>query len=154
MLLIASTFLILCDPIQEMTERLGAKSAEKEALVTLLADLVAKLPPDSKEKESLQTQVDDVTKKWSALSENLSQHESNLEAAFMLAKGREGAMAKLFPWVPGTLERLENLGPPPAEPELVEKLKAEIEVCAAVFMSKGLVFRMTCWISPEWRLCL
>lgn len=111
-----------------MMERLEAKSAEKESLVTLLADLVANLPSGSKEKESLQAELDKVNKKWSDLSESLSQHESNLEAAVTLAKGHEGAVAKLFPWVPETLQRLENLGPPPAEPELVEKLKAEIEV--------------------------
>ena len=110
-------------------ERLDAKCAEKDQLVALLADLVAQLPPDSKEKEQLQAQVEDLNKRWSSLSEGLSHSESNLEAAFMLAKGHEGAMAKLYPWVPETLERLENLGPPPAEPELVEKLKAEIEVC-------------------------
>lgn len=111
-----------------MMERLEAKSAEKESLVTLLADLVAKLPSGSEEKESLQSQVDKVNKKWITLSDSLSQHESNLEAAFALAKGHEGAVAKLFPWVPETLQQLGNLGPPPAEPELVEKLKAKIEV--------------------------
>ena len=110
-------------------EQLDDKSAEKDRLVTLLADLVAQLPSESEEREGLQQQVEELNKRWAALSESLSQHESNLETAFMLAKGHEGAMEKLFPWVPETVERLENLGPPPSEPELVEKLKTEIEVC-------------------------
>ena len=109
-------------------EQLDAKSAEKDALVALLAELVAQLPTESKEREELQDQVEQLNKRWTALSESLSQHETNLEAAFMLAKGHEGAMAKLFPWIPTTTERLENLGPPPSEPDQVEKLKTEIEV--------------------------
>ena len=117
-------------------DRLEGKSADKDMLVALLTDLVAQLPPDSEEKEQLQSQVDELNKKLTALFGQLSQHESNLESAFMLAKGHEGAMAKLFPWVPKTLERLENLGPPPAEPELVEKLKAEIEVCTMFIREK------------------
>ena len=115
-------------------EQLDAKSAEKDALVALLAELVAQLPSESEEREGLQDQVEQLNKRWTALSECLSQHESNLEAAFMLAKGHEGAMAKLFPWVPTTTERLENLGPPPSEPEQVEKLKTEIEVIITVPM--------------------
>ena len=109
-------------------EQLDTKRAERDSLVTLLADLVAQLPTESEERESLQSQVEELNKHWAALSESLSQHESNLEAAFMLAKGHEGAIAKLFPWIPETIERLENLGPPPSEPELVQKLKTEIEV--------------------------
>ena len=115
-------------------EQLEAKSAEKDTLVNLLVDLVAQLPTESEEREDLQSQVEELNKRWSALSEGLSQHESNLEAAFMLAKGHEGAMAKLLPWVPETTERLENLGPPPSEPELVEKLKTEIEVIIVLLL--------------------
>ena len=109
-------------------EQLDAKSAEKDTLVALLAELVAQLPSESKEREELQEQVEQLNKRWVAISEGLSQYESNLESAFMLAKGHEGAMAKLLPWVPTTTDRLENLGPPPSEPEQVEKLKTEIEV--------------------------
>lgn len=115
-------------------EQLEAKSAEKDALMALLAELVAQLPTESEERREFQDQVEQLNKRWAAISENLSQHESNLEAAFMLAKGHEGAMAKLFPWVPTTTERLENLGPPPSEPEQVEKLKTEIEVTISVHL--------------------
>ena len=115
-------------------EGLDAKSAEKEALVALLAELVARLPSESEERGELQDQMEQLNKRWTAISESLSQHESNLEAAFMLAKGHEGAMAKLFPWVPMTIERLDNLGPPPSEPEQVEKLKTEIEVIITVHL--------------------
>jgi chromosome segregation ATPase len=117
-----------------MMEQLDAKSAEKDALVALLAELVAQLPGESEERGDLQDQVEQLNKRWTAISEGLSQHESNLEAAFMLAKGHEGAMAKLLPWVPTTTERLENLGPPPSEPEQVEKLKAEIEVSTTLLL--------------------
>ena len=109
-------------------ERLDGKSGEKDELVALLAELVAQLPTESEEREELQKQLEEVTSTWASLSEDLSQHESNLEATFMLAKGHEEAMDKLFPWVPRSLERLENLGPPPTEPDLVEELKTEIEV--------------------------
>lgn len=109
-------------------EQLDGRSVEKETLMALLKDLVAQLPAESEEREGLQSQVDELNKRWTALSESLSQHESNLEAAFTLANDHEGAMKKLFPWVPTTTERLENLGPPPSEPEQVEKLKTEIEV--------------------------
>ena len=125
-------------------EQLDAKGAERDALVALLAELVAQLPSESEEREVLQDQMERLNKRWTALSESLSQHESNLESAFMLAKGHEGAMAKLFPWVPTTTERLENLGPPPSEPEQVEKLKTEIEVSNTYFVyyasSKHFVF--------------
>ena len=115
-------------------EQLDAKSAEKDALVALLAELVAQLPSESEEREELQEQMEQLNKRWTAISEGLSQHESNLESAFMLARGHEGAMAKLLPWVPTTTDRLENLGPPPSEPEQVEKLKTEIEVIMTVCM--------------------
>ena len=110
-------------------EQLDSKSAEKDELVALLAELVTQLPSESDEREDLQKKLEDLNNTWSSVSADLSHHESSLEAAFMLAKGREEAMAKLFPWVSTTLERLENVGPPPSEPELVEKLKSEIEVC-------------------------
>ena len=112
-------------------EQLDAKNAEKDVLVALLSELVAQLPSESEEREGLQDQVEQLNKRWTAISESLSQHESNLESAFMLAKGHKGAMAKLFPWVPTITERLENLGPPPSEPEQVEKLKTEIEVISS-----------------------
>ena len=115
-------------------EQLDAKSAERDALVALLAELVAQLLSESEEREELQDQMERLNKRWTALFESLSQHESDLESAFMLAKGHEGAMAKLFPWVPTTTKRLENLGPPPSEPEQVEKLKTEIEVSNTYFV--------------------
>ena len=124
-------------------EQLEAKSAEKEALVALLAELVAQLLTESEERRELQDQVEQLNKRWATISENLSQHESNLEAAFMLAKGHEGTMAKLFPWVPTTTERLENLGPPPSEPEQVEKLKTEIEVIISVHLH-DIVYSCVC----------
>ena len=120
-------------------EQLDAKSAEKDTLVALLAELVAQLPNESEEREELQGQVEQLNKRWVAISEGLSQHESNLESAFMLAKGHEGAMAKLIPWVPTTIDRLENLGPPPSEPEQVEKLKTEIEVIIYVYICMYIV---------------
>ena len=107
---------------------MAAKAVDKDKLVPLLVDLTTKLPEENEERERLQNQLDTLNKKWSDLSSQLGQHQTNLDNAFDLASTREGELEKLNPWVPQTLQRLENLGPPPTEPEKVEELKAEIEV--------------------------
>ena len=113
-------------------EQLAAKSSDKDSLTSLFTTLVSELPGESKERESLHQQLEELNSRWTALSDQLEQHESNLEAGHTLAKGYEGAMNKLLPWVPETLDRLENLGPPPSEPEMVEKRKNQIEVSGNV----------------------
>ena len=52
-----------------------------------------------------------------------------LETVLGLAQSHEVACEKLFPWVPNSLSRMEGVSSLPSEPEAVEKLKAEVEVC-------------------------
>lgn len=107
---------------------MAGKTEDKAKLLPLLADLTSQLPEGSSEQEDLQNQLDSLTKKWTDLSDQLQQHKANLDSAFGLACSHEGSMKMLTPWVPQTLEHLENLGPPPTEPDMVQKLRAEIEV--------------------------
>ena len=76
----------------------------------------------------MKNQLDQLNSAWANLSDQLDRHRSNLDGALNLARSYEGSSRKLLPWVPNTLSHLENLGPPPSEPEAVEKLKADIEV--------------------------
>ena len=92
-----------------------AKAVDKERLIPLQVELTSELPDGSTEREELQNRLDSLNKKWADLSNKLGQHKTELDS--------------LTPWVPQTLERLENLGPPPTEPEKVQELKVEIEVC-------------------------
>lgn len=108
---------------------MAEKAEDKDKLAPFLADLTSTLPEGTAEQEELQNQLDDLTKRWGDLSNQLEQHKTNLDSGFGLACSHEGSMKMLTPWVPQTLERLENLGPPPAEPEKVQNLRAEIEVC-------------------------
>lgn len=59
----------------------------------------------------------------------LNQKHSLLETVLGLAQSHEVACKKLFPWVPNTLGRMESVMSLPSEPEAVEKLKGEVEVC-------------------------
>ena len=107
---------------------MAGKAEDKEKLAALLTELTSQLPEGNKEQEELQNQLDSLNKRWKDLSSQLDQHKTNLDSALELACSHEGSLKTLTPWVPHTLERLENLGPPPPEPEKVQKLKAEIEV--------------------------
>ena len=113
-----------------MLEGLSSHQDTKDKLLPLFAQLTSSLPDSSKERTQLQAQLDELNTKWSNLSDQLQQHQSNLDTALPLAKSHEVAMERLIPWVPNKLERLEGMGPPPAEPNLVEQLKTEIEVQA------------------------
>lgn len=114
---------------QSLLEEMSSRSKDKEKLAPLLADLVSQLPEErSSEKEELQNRLGGLNKKWLDLSDRLGQHKSRLDSAFDMATTHERSMGALTPWVPETLERLENLGPPPTEPEKVQKLRVEIEV--------------------------
>ncbi len=115
-------------PLQSAVESTGEKEKLREGLVPLLATLTSQLPEGSSDRENLQTKLDALNKRWSDLSGQLGQHKAKLDSAFVLASRHEGSLNSLNPWVPETLERLEKLGPPPTEPENVQKLKAEIEV--------------------------
>lgn len=106
-----------------------AKAVNKEKLIPLQAELTSELPDGNTEREELRNRLDGLNKKWADLSNQLGQHKTKLDSAFGLACAHEGSMKSLTPWVPQTLERLENLGPPPTEPEKVQELKVEIEVC-------------------------
>ena len=108
---------------------MAEKAKEKDGLAPLLASLTSQLPEASSERDGMQDQLDGLNKRWSDLSDQLKQCKAKLDSAHNLATGHESSLESLNPWVPETLERLENLGPPPAEPEKVQKLKAEIEVC-------------------------
>ena len=114
--------------VQTALEEMTAKAAQKDKLVPLLSELTAQLPEGSEERDQLQDQLDTLNKKWTDLSNQISQHKGSLDAAFELASSHEGSLGSLNPWVPDTLQHLENLGPPPTEPEKVQQLKAEIEV--------------------------
>ncbi len=114
--------------LQEMLEALSSHQNTKDGLVPLFTQLTSELSDGSDETTQLQNQLDQLNTKWSNLTDQLRQYQSNLDTALPLAKSHEGAMSRLVPWVPNTLERLENLGPPPAEPNLVEQLKTEVEV--------------------------
>ena len=109
-------------------QQLVSHTPEKDKLAPLLSTLTSHLPSENPDREGLQNQFDELTSRWSDLTDHLGQCQSNLDSTLALAKNYEGAADKLLPWVPDTLNRLENLGPPPAEPEAVEKLKSEIEV--------------------------
>lgn len=109
-------------------QQLASHAPEKDKLAPLLTTLTSHLPTENPDREGLQNQFDELTSRWSDLTDHLGQCQSNLDSTLALAKNYEGAADKLLPWVPNTLNRLENLGPPPAEPEAVEKLKSEIEV--------------------------
>lgn len=97
-------------------------------LLPLFSQLTSELPDNSDERDQLQIQLDEVEQKWTKVCDQLKQHQSNLDKALALAKSYEGTLRRLLPWVPNTLEHLETMGPPPAEPDLVEKLKSEVEV--------------------------
>ncbi len=109
-----------------------ARAQDKTSLLPLLAELTAQLPEGNSEQRALQDRLDDLTRRWTDLSSELQQSKTNLDSAFELACSREGSVRVLTPWVPRTLERLENVGPPPTEPEKVQELKAEIEVHVCV----------------------
>ena len=109
-------------------QQLASHAPEKDKLAPLLSTLTSHLPTENPDREGLQNQFDELTSRWSELTDHLGQCQSNLDSTLALAKNYEGAADKLLPWVPDTLNRLENLGPPPTEPEAVEKLKSEIEV--------------------------
>ncbi len=111
-----------------MLEAVSSQQDTKDGLTPLFSQLTAELPVDSDERTQLQNQLDQLNMKWSDLADQLRQHQSNLDSALPLAKSHEAAMSRLVPWVPTTLERLETVGPPPAEPNLVEQLKTEVEV--------------------------
>ena len=104
----------------------------KDDLQPLFVQLTTELPDDSDERTRLQKQLDEIDQKWTNLSDQLKQHQSNLDTALPLAKSHESTMGKLLPWVPNALERLETMGPPPAEPDVVEQLKSEVEVCGSI----------------------
>lgn len=114
---------------------MAAKAEDKDKLVPLLTELVSRLPEGNSEREELQDQLDSLNKRWSDLSNQLGQNKTLLDSALGLASAHEASMKPLTPWVPETLERLENLGPPPTEPEKVQKLKAEIEVGSTIIYS-------------------
>ena len=107
---------------------MAAKTQDKDKLVPLFAELTSQLPDGSELRDKLQNQLNGLNKRWGDLSNQLGQCKSQLDSAYGLASTHEGSMAALTPWVPDTLEKLENLGAPPTEPEKVQKLKAEIEV--------------------------
>ena len=113
-----------------MVEGLSSHKDTKDTLLPLFSQLTSSLPESSEERTQLQAQLDELNTKWSDLSDQLQRHQSNLDTALPLAKSHEVAMEKLMPWVPNKLDRLESMGPPPAEPNLVEQLKTEIEVQA------------------------
>ncbi len=114
--------------LQSLAEEMSKKAQDKEKLAALLADLTSRLPEGSEERDDLQDQLSSFNKKWSDLSHQLSQCQSSLDTALELASVHDGDMDKLTPWVPQTLEHLENSGPPPTKPEKVEELKTKIEV--------------------------
>ncbi len=114
--------------LQEILEELSSQQTTKDGLAPLFTELTARLPIDSEEKVQLQSQLDQLNTKWSNLTDQLREHQSNLDTALPLANSHKGAMDRLVPWVPNTLGRLETMGPPPAEPNLVEQLKTEVEV--------------------------
>ena len=111
-------------------EDLASKAADKENLAKLFSELISDLPDDIPEKQSLQNSLDKLNTSLSNLSDQLARDQTSLDAALGLARSYEGAQEKLVPWVPETLDRLEKLGAPPTEPEMVEQLKADIEVMA------------------------
>lgn len=119
--------------MQSLLSDMVTKSEGKDKLLPLLADLTSQLPGGNAEQEELRNQLDSLTKRWVNLSNELEQHKTKLDSAFGLACTHEGSMKMLTPWVPETLERLENLGPPPTEPEKVQQLRTEIEVGAFPF---------------------
>ena len=104
------------------------KTAEKNKLAPLFGALTSALPDENEDRERMKNQLDQLDCAWSSLSDRLDQNHSNLDRALNLARSYKGSSQKLLAWVPNTLSCLENLGPPPSEPEAVEKLKSEIEV--------------------------
>ena len=124
---------------QALLQQLASQIPEKDSLGPLLATLTSHLPTENPDREGFQDQFDELTSRWSNLSDKLGQCHANLDSALALAKTYEGATEKLLPWVPDTLGRLENLGPPPTDPEAVEKLKSEIEVSVCVCVCVSVV---------------
>ena len=130
--------------LQEMMEALSSHQDTKDGLVPLFTQLTSELPDGGEETIQLQNQLDQLNTKWSNLTDQLRQHQSNLDTALPLAKSHEDAMSRLVPWVPNTLERLENVGPPPAEPNLVEQLKTEVEVLYNNSDSYNAIYEIQC----------
>ena len=105
-----------------------AKESERDALSPLFSHLTSDLPSENSDCVGLQSKLDSIASSWEDLTQQLAHQQTCLENALGLANVTEGALGKLNPWVPDTLSYLKSLGPPPAEPELVQKQKAELEV--------------------------
>ncbi len=120
-----TSFLFL---IQALLDKQSSRSPEKEELTALSDALTSHLPDGNPDVEHLRRQLSELNTTWSDMSDRLEQQQADLALAHNLAKSYEKATQKLLPWVPGTLEHLKGLGPPPAEPEAVEARKSMIEV--------------------------
>jgi len=130
---------------QHLAEEVQTKEADKDSLPLLFSELTSSLPSENSDCESLQSTLDSLNTGWANLTQQMGQQQTCLEMALGLANVTEGAVGKLIPWVPDTLQHLKSLGPPPAEPEQVEQQKAELEVSGSFSLRDSLqVYAWVC----------
>ena len=116
-------------PLQVLLDECHSRSTDRARLSPLFTSLTCHLADDDEEKEQLAAQLDGLSSRWSTLAEQLGQNRSELEVVLGVAKSHEAACERLLPWVPKTLVWMEGAGSLPSEPEAVEQLKTEVEVC-------------------------
>ena len=109
-------------------EEQTAKKSSLDSLDQLLADVVSGSSTDNPLKQQLEEKNEDIKKRWQQLVNTLEIKQEVLIEALRLAEKYEENKTKIEQWMKEANTKLDELGPPPSNPQEAEKELNKIKV--------------------------
>ena len=109
-------------------EEQTAKKSSLDSLDPLLADVVSGSSTDNPLKQKLEEKNEDVKKRWQQLANTLEDKQEALTEALRLAEKYKEDKSKVEQWMKEDNTKLDELGPPPSNPQEAEKELNKIKV--------------------------
>ena len=109
-------------------EEQASKKSSLDSLDPLLADVVSGSSTDNPLKQQLEEKNEDVKKRWQQLANTIEDKQEALTEVLRLAEKYKEDKSKVKQWMKEANSKLNELGPPPSNPQEAEKELNKIKV--------------------------
>ncbi|XP_065889965.1 microtubule-actin cross-linking factor 1-like isoform X3 [Dysidea avara] len=114
--------------VKLIEEEQTTKKSSLDSLDPLLVDVVSGSSTDNPLKQQLEEKNEDVKKRWQQLANTLEDKQEALTEALRLAEKYKEDKSKVEQWMKEANTKLDELGPPPSNPQEAEKELNKIKV--------------------------
>ena len=114
--------------LQQLKEDLHSREKDRDHLRELFGDLTSSLPDDHPDKQCLGEPCEDITKRWDALADRLSEKEPQLRKLAADAQTHESSYSDLCDWLGPAEETAAAMATVPSELDAVQEQLKALEV--------------------------